>query len=78
GAPHGGFRFPILNLLDGRTFEQFQLDVGVGDPVLDEPEIITGPPILEFAGIDPPKVPCYPLPDFCFIRPGARFARSHF
>ena len=62
GAPHGGFRFPILNLLDGRTFEQFQLDVGVGDPVLNGPEIITGPPILEFAGINPPRVPCYPLP----------------
>jgi hypothetical protein len=61
GAPHGGFRFPILNLLDGRTFEQFQLDVGVGDLVLDEPEIIIGPPILQFAGINPPKVPCYPL-----------------
>lgn len=60
GAPLGGFRFPIGCLLDGRTFENFHLDLGQGDPVVGKPEKLTGPPLLEFARIPPLKVSCYP------------------
>ena len=61
GAPLGGFRFPIRCLLDGRDFERFHLDVGGGDKVLGQPEVVTGPPLLEFVGIKPSRVPCYPM-----------------
>lgn len=61
GAPQGGLRFPIRCLLDGRIFESFHLDVGAGDPMPSEVEYLTGPPLLEFAGIAPARVPAYPL-----------------
>ena len=60
GAPLGGFRFPIRSLLDGRSFEAIHADVGQGDPVSDTPEEITLPAMLEFAGIAPATVLCYP------------------
>jgi hypothetical protein len=61
GTPARGFRFPIRCLLDGRQFENFHLDVGYGDPVLEAPEVLTGPDLLAFAEIAPAKVRCYPL-----------------
>ncbi len=61
GAPEGGLRFPVRCLLDGRLFEGFQLDLGQGDPVTDKPETLTSPALLEFAGIAPARVRCYPL-----------------
>ena len=61
GAPGGGFRFPVRCLLDGRQFENFHLDVGYGDPVLEAPEVLTAPDLLGFAEIPPAKVRCYPL-----------------
>ncbi len=61
GAPGGGFRFPVRCLLDGRQFENFHLDVGYGDPVLEAPEVLTTPDLLGFAEIPPAKVRCYPL-----------------
>jgi len=61
GAPGGGFRFPLQCLLDGRQFENFHLDVGSGDPVLEAPEVLTAPDLLGFAEIPPAKVRCYPL-----------------
>jgi hypothetical protein len=61
GAPGRGFRFPIRCLLDGRQFENFHLDVGYGDPVLEPPEEITAPDLLGFAEIPPVRVRCYPL-----------------
>src|SRR5690242_19792157 len=54
-------RYPVQSTVDGRLFETFHLDVGYGDPVLDAPERLSGPPLLEFAGIEPAVVPCYPL-----------------
>jgi hypothetical protein len=60
GAPKAGFRFPVRCLLDGRAFENFHLDVGIGDVILDSPELVTGPPLLDFAEITPATVPCYP------------------
>jgi hypothetical protein len=61
GAPGRGFRFPIRCLLDGRPFENFHLDVGYGDPVLEAPVELTAPNLLAFAEIAPTKVRCYPL-----------------
>lgn len=61
GAPRGGLRFPVRCLLDGRRFEAFHLDVGQGDAISDAPETITGTNLLDFAGIPPAAVRCYPL-----------------
>jgi len=61
GAPGRGFRFAIRCLLDGRQFENFHLDVGYGDPVLEAPVELTTPNLLAFAEIAPATVRCYPL-----------------
>jgi predicted nucleotidyltransferase component of viral defense system len=57
----GTSRYPVRSLLDGRIFEQFHVDIGSGDPIVTAPEQLTGPPILEFAGIQPTTFPCYPV-----------------
>lgn len=61
GAPGGGLRFPVRCLLDGRSFETFHLDIGQGDVVVDAPETVTVPNLLDFAEITPATVRCYPL-----------------
>ncbi|MCJ7677349.1 MAG: nucleotidyl transferase AbiEii/AbiGii toxin family protein [Anaerolineales bacterium] len=33
-------RFPVHSLLDGRTFEDFHVNVGVGDPVVDAADML--------------------------------------
>jgi hypothetical protein len=60
-AGFGGMRFRVHALLDGRTFERFHIDVGVGDPLVAPIEHLETPPLLEFAGIPPTTVPCYPV-----------------
>lgn len=57
----GGVRHQIQTLLDGRTFESFHADVGIGDPMIEAADYLTTLPILEFAGLEPTRVPCYPL-----------------
>ena len=52
----GGIRYQIEARLDGRTFERFHIDVGIGDPVLDPVEYVQTPDILEFAGINSVKL----------------------
>jgi hypothetical protein len=61
GTPGRGYRFPIRCLLDGRQFENFHLDVGYGDPILEVPIMLVAPKLLAFAEIPPATVPCYPL-----------------
>jgi hypothetical protein len=61
GAPEGGLRFPVRSLVDGRLFESFHLDIGAGDPLVGETDHLTGPALLEFAGIPPARVPACPL-----------------
>ncbi len=61
GAPGRGLRFPVRCLLDGRQFENFHLDVGYGDLILESPDVLTAPDLLAFAEIAPAKIPCYPL-----------------
>ena len=57
----GGLRYRLHVLLDGRTFERFHIDVGVGDPLLAPVEYLETPALLTFAGIAPTIVPCYPI-----------------
>ena len=57
----GGSRYHIRSLLDTRVFEEFHIDVGIGDPVLDEAQRLTAPAFLEFAEIQPSIIPCYPI-----------------
>lgn len=57
----GGLRFQVRSILDGRAFETFHMDVGEGDPVLEAPENLATPDLLQFADIQPTIIPCYPL-----------------
>ena len=57
----GGMRFRVRALLDGRTFERFHIDIGIGDPLVVPVEHLETPPLLEFASIPPTTVPCYPI-----------------
>ena len=57
----GGQRFAVQSRLDGRRFEDFHIDVGTGDPVVEPAEILETPGLLAFAGIKPVRVPAYPL-----------------
>lgn len=54
-------RYAVFARLDGRTFENFHLDIGTGDPIVGPLEYITTPNLLAFAEIPPVIVPCYPL-----------------
>jgi len=50
-APYGGCRFPVETRLDGRVFEKFHIDVGIGDAWIEPKEKISSGSWLEFAGI---------------------------
>ncbi|RMD64420.1 hypothetical protein D6833_04445 [Candidatus Parcubacteria bacterium] len=54
-------RFPVQSLLDGRIFEAFHVDVGMDDLLVEPADMLTAPPLLEFAGILPVSIPTYPL-----------------
>jgi hypothetical protein len=57
GAPGGGIRCAVEARLAGRAFAQFHVDVGVGDPMVAEPEWVVGEPLLAFAGIPAVRIP---------------------
>jgi len=56
-----GQRFTVQSRLDGRRFEDFHVDIGTGDPVVEPPELLETPGLLGFAGIEPVRVRAYPL-----------------
>ena len=56
-APEGGERFPVDARLDGRTFVQFHVDLGVGDEILEPLQIVAGEDWLGFVGIPAAVVP---------------------
>ncbi|HNS51848.1 MAG TPA: nucleotidyl transferase AbiEii/AbiGii toxin family protein [Anaerolineae bacterium] len=60
GAPGGGIRCAVEAHPAGRAFAQFHVDVGVGDPMVGEPEWVSGEPILAFAGIPEVRIPVVP------------------
>jgi hypothetical protein len=41
--------------------QPFGVDVAFGDPILGEPELITGDDLLAFAGIAAPELRVYPV-----------------
>jgi hypothetical protein len=61
-APKGGGRFPCEAVLLGKTYAKFHVDVGVGDAVVGEPEVLAGDDFLSFAGIEPASALAIPKP----------------
>ncbi|MFH1531821.1 MAG: nucleotidyl transferase AbiEii/AbiGii toxin family protein [Pseudomonadota bacterium] len=57
-APYGGARFPVDARLAGRTFVKFHVDIGIGDPLLEPTDLLTGRDWLGFAGIPAPVFTC--------------------
>jgi hypothetical protein len=57
GAPGGGVRCTVDARLAGRTFAQFHMDVGFGDPLLGEPEWVEGSSLLRFAEVVAVRIP---------------------
>jgi len=56
-----GLRVPVYCRLDSREFESFHVDIGLGDPVVADPELFVVTRLLEFSGIPPTTVQCYPM-----------------
>jgi hypothetical protein len=54
-------RYHVRADLGGRRFEDFVVDVGFDMPPDWEPEVLIGPDLLSFAGIDPVAAPSLPL-----------------
>jgi predicted nucleotidyltransferase component of viral defense system len=54
-------RFQVSALVGGRPFEQFHIDVGLEEPIIDVPESFTMPSFLAFAEIEPATILCYPI-----------------
>ncbi len=60
GAPEGGARFPVEALLVGKVFGRFHVDLGIGDYVGREPEVLVGEDLLGFAGVEPARALAIP------------------
>ena len=56
---YAGKRFHVTSLVDGRTFEEFVVDVGVDDSLIEPLDCLAFAPVLSFAGIAPTEVPAY-------------------
>ena len=62
GMRYQGQRFRAEARLAGKPYgSPFGIDVAFADPILGEPELITGESWLAFAGIEPTTVRVYPL-----------------
>jgi hypothetical protein len=62
GMPYDGQRFRTECRLAGKLYGQrFGVDVGFGDPILGEPDVVTADDLLDFAGIAPPVLQLYPI-----------------
>jgi hypothetical protein len=59
-APYGGSRFLVESQVDGRNFEKFHLDVGIGDVWMEPLELLPSNDYLSFAGIKSQKFPAIP------------------
>ena len=60
-APEGGMRCSVDCRIGGKTFASFHVDIGLGDTVLGEPEWVSGPGFLEFAGAVAPRIQLLPV-----------------
>lgn len=56
---YAGQRFHVTSLVDGRTFEEFAVDVGIDDPLIEPLDCLTFGPALSFAGFAPTEVAAY-------------------
>lgn len=54
-------RYHVVAELAGRIFESITVDVGFGDPLVTDAELVRGPDLLGFADIQPVEVPALPL-----------------
>lgn len=54
-------RFLVAADLAGRRFDNFTVDVALGEPLVAMPDLIDGPDLLAFAGIPRTRVPAIPL-----------------
>jgi hypothetical protein len=54
-APDGGGRFPCEAFLTGKSYAKMHVDIGLGDVVLGEPDLLVGDDLLAFAGIPPAR-----------------------
>jgi hypothetical protein len=54
--------YPVVSLLDSRTFESFHLDVNADDILYREPEMIDAPTYVAFPEFSSFQIPCYSLP----------------
>lgn len=62
GMRYDGFRYRTECRLAGMIYSRpFGVDVAFGDPLVGEPDIVTGDDILGFAGIAPPLLRLYPV-----------------
>ena len=61
-APLGGARFPCEAVLAGKSYAKFHIDVGCGDALVGQPEVLTGEGLLEFAGVEAARVFAIPRP----------------
>src|SRR6266496_194124 len=59
-AGGAGLRYRVQAALAGRVFEQVLIDVGLVSPAI-QPDVVTGPDILDFAGLELVHVPTLPL-----------------
>lgn len=62
GMQYDGQRFRAECRLAGKLYGQrFGVDVGFGDPIYGEPDVVTADDVLDFAGIAPPVLQLYPI-----------------
>lgn len=59
-AGGAGLRYRVQATLAGRVFEQVMVDVGIASP-MTIPELVEGPDLLNFAGLEPVRVPALPV-----------------
>jgi hypothetical protein len=62
GMQYDGLRFRAECRLAGKVYGQpFGVDVGFGDPIFGEPDVVVAEDVLAFAGITPPTIRIYPI-----------------
>ena len=54
-------RYHVTAMIAGRPFDDVTVDVGFGDPINEDPDMLLGPDLLGFADIIPSKVPALSL-----------------
>ncbi len=62
GMKYAGHRFTAECRLAGKIYgRRFGIDIGFGDPLVGEPDEVSGDRLLDFAGITPTRIRVYPV-----------------